>query len=251
MKPPLVGITTVRVDIGGGRVRDGLTQDYATAIAVAGAIPILIPLSILETSPDGSLLRSLFSTLDGIVLPGGGDVLPSRYGAAMDETIRGVSEIRDAVEIELSQMAYEHNVPMLGICRGHQVMNVAMGGTLHKDVVRMQNNTSRIRHDADHETQRGLLMHTVDIEPGTWLEQLVGKTHLSVNSLHHQAVDRPADCMVISAWSEDGVVEGIEAPDHRFFVGVQWHPEAIANMPEMQSLFKQFVSVCNRYSTAA
>lgn len=244
MKPPLIGITTVRSVGADTRIRDGLTQDYSKAIANAGGIPVLIPLSTLEVEDDGRLLHALYQRLDGLVLPGGGDVHPAEYGAYVDDTIRGVSAIRDAVELRLARWAFADNMPLLGICRGHQVLNIALGGTLYNDIPSLQGSAATLRHDADHELERDRLMHQVTVVSESRLARALQSTQLDVNSLHHQAIDRLAEPLVLTATAEDGIIEGVEAPQHRFMVGVQWHPEAIATLPTMANLFRSFIEAC-------
>lgn len=244
MTYPIIGLTTVRSIGEDGRVRDGLTQDYAQAITYAGAVPVLIPLSTLEVEKGDGLLRALYERLDGVVLPGGGDVHPARYGYHLDNTIRGVSEIRDAVEIQLAQWAYADNLPLLGICRGHQTINIALGGTLHPDIRTYQGASATLKHDADAETERAKLMHTVTVSEDSLLARSLEATYVDVNSLHHQAVNQLAAPFIATAWSDDGIIEGIEVPSHRFYLGVQWHPEAIATRPAMSNLFRNFVKAC-------
>jgi putative glutamine amidotransferase len=250
INPPLIGLTTVRSIGKDNRIRDGLTQDYAQAITQSGGVPVLIPLSTLEVNDEGRLLRSLFARLDGIVLPGGGDVHPSHYGCYIDDTIRGVSEIRDAVELRLARWAFEENVPLLGICRGHQVLNIALGGSLHNDILTLQGSSATLRHDADHERERDKLMHTVTVAPESRLAHAMQSVHVEVNSLHHQAINRLAEPLVQTAAADDGIVEGVEVPQHRFMVGVQWHPEAIATHTPMQHLFRTFVEACGQPAVA-
>ncbi len=243
MSLPLIGITTVRHKSKVGRVRDALTTDYARAIIEAGGVPLLIPLSTMETS-DERLLRTIYERVDGIMLPGGGDVHPEFYGDYVTDMERSVSRLRDKVELTLVHWAYEDDRPLFGICRGHQVLNVALGGTLMHDI-RATLNGSALEHDQQGENNRSRLYHNVEIKAGSALAKAVGTTNVSVNSLHHQAVLNLAPPLTATAFSSDGLNEGIEVEGARFFVGVQWHPEAIFDLvPAMQTLFSNFVRAC-------
>lgn len=250
MKPPLIGLTTVRAAGADGRVRDSLTLDYAQAIVQAGGLPVLIPLSMLNNG-DVSNLHALYKRFDGILLPGGGDVHPDFYHEDSTDALRGMSRLRDQVEIELSRWAYQDHLPLLGICRGHQLLNVALGGSLHQDIKTMQNGSSTIQHDADSVLERDRMMHTIDIAPEAQLAHILGCTRLEVNSLHHQSVNVLADALIATAYAPDGILEGVEVTGHPFFIGVQWHPEAIAHLPEMQLLFKAFVAASENRTVQA
>lgn len=252
-QPPFIGLTTVQIEGEDKRLRDSLTVEYAEAVVKAGGVPILIPLSTLESSEDETLLRHLYRRLDGILLPGGGDIHPEVYGKSETSIIRGTSRIRDDVEKQLVRWAFEDDVPLLGICRGHQMMNVALGGSLHIDVETMQNGNSTIKHDADAVRERDRLMHDVYVEPASRLAGALGNKGepILVNSLHHQAVNQLSPELVATSYADDGIVEGIEAPKSRFFMGVQWHPEAIVkHVPQMQQLFCSFVSASATRSIA-
>ncbi len=247
MTPPLIGLTAVRAAGDDGRLRDSLSPEYAEAIVQAGGIPVLMPLSTLEVASDLTILRTLYSRLDGILIPGGGDIHPENYGEAPTPTERGISTLRDSVEVHLVRWAYQDDMPLLGICRGHQMMNVALGGSLHHDVRLMQGQNAFVNHDANATFERDRLMHPVYIEPASRLSQALGHDtpFIQVNSMHHQAVNRLSSELVVSSYADDGIVEGIEAPHARFFMGVQWHPEAIVGlMPQMRHLFSAFVAAC-------
>ena len=241
MVQPLIGITTVHVRGEDGRMRDGLVRLYSDAILQAGGLPVLIPLHTLELG-DESTLRALYERLDGVVIPGGGDVHPEFYGEPINDLIRGVSRLRDEVELTLTRWAYEDNRPILGICRGHQVLNVAMGGTLIHDIPTFTKNP--LTHDEDDLSKANLISHEVEIKKGCHLSDIIQVANTPVNSLHHQAVRDLAPPLVATAYSSDGIVEGIEAHDVDFFMGVQWHPEAITHLATMRTLFSRFVRVC-------
>ena len=250
MNPPLIGLTTVRIKDQQGRIRDALTQDYSNAVVQAGGLPVLIPLGTVE-SGDTSLLRAIYERLDGVIIPGGGDIHPEFYGEYITEYDHDISRLRDNAELTLVQWAYEDDCPLLGICRGHQVVNVALGGTLIHDIPSKLNGTG-LEHDTAEIAQRSQVRHDVEITPNSRLAEILDTTSIGVNSIHHQAVGQLAPPLVATAFSSDGIIEGIEAPDARFLVGIQWHPEAIVDaVPKMRTLFAKFVKICaERQKTA-
>lgn len=243
MTRPLIGLTTLRFKTKNGLTRDGLTKEYSQAIVQAGGLPVLMPLATVENH-DLEVLRALYERLDGILIPGGGDVHPSEYGQYVTEYERGVSRLRDKAEIQLIRWSYEDNRPTFGICRGHQVINVALGGTLHHDLLAVTGTT--IRHDRDNVIEGRLeLAHEVELKADSRLHTIFGTVQLAVNSLHHQAVENVAPPLIATAYAEDGIIEGIEAPNAHFFLGVQWHPEGLVHhVPAMRALFEQFIEAC-------
>jgi len=173
------------------------------------------------------------------VLTGGEDVDPARYGEQRHEKVRSVNVARDATEAALVEEARARGLPVLAICRGIQILNVALGGTLVQDI------PSQCHTDIDHDEEgaRNSRTHEVSIEPGSLIAGAVGTEHLSVNSFHHQSVKRVADGMKVTARSPDGVIEGIESTDEKWWVmGVQWHPEEMTDSAEPwdRGLFKAF-----------
>ncbi len=183
--------------------------------------------------------------VDGILLCGGGDVDPSIYGEAPHPTYAAAEPGRDAYEIELVREALRADVPILAICRGIQVMNVAMGGSLVQDIPSQMNGT--LAHSLEDPSTH--IAHEVWVASDTLLFRLMqekmedGET-LQVNSRHHQAVKRISDGFVVSATAPDGVVEAIERPASRFCLGVQWHPENFYRTGEFRPLFDGFVKAC-------
>ncbi len=210
---------------------------YVEAVAAAGGIPVLIPLNL-----SGSALRALYDSLDGILLAGGGDIAPAIYGEPPHEKLGEVDDERDRVEMELARLALAGGMPLLGICRGIQVLNVAAGGTLYQDIAAQQ--PGALRHDCGADDYpRNHLAHRVHITPDSRLATALGVTSALVNSRHHQAVKAIAPEMAIVAHSPDGIVEGIESPTHPFAVGVQWHPENLAAGADgRRGLFEAFVA---------
>lgn len=237
---PLIGITaseyTIKRTYYDVKVA-GMTADYKNAVIEAGGIPVLIPLNIpVERLP------KLLDRLDGLLVTGGGDVDPARYGQVPgDVPLRDVRPERDEIEFTLTQDAIEREMPLLAICRGHQLLNVAMGGTLYQDVA------SLVGRAIDHDGglagwTRQYLAHSVDVVPESKMAELLGTTEVAVNSFHHQSVMEVGDRLIVTAMSPDGVIEGMEMPDHKFAVSVQWHPENITGVvEEMKGLFRGLV----------
>jgi putative glutamine amidotransferase len=231
MTSPGIGIT-----IGFDQRRAGtflLRHDYVRSVDRAGGMPLVLA----PVAPDR--VGDMLDHLRALVLTGGSDVDPAFYGAAPHPNLGKVVPERDVFEIALTREALGRELPILGICRGHQVLNVATGGTLIQDI------PSDVIGAAEHdpERERWETAHDVRILPGTRLRAILGKDKLAVNSFHHQAVDKVGQGLAVSAWSQgDRVIEGIEMPG-RFVVGVQWHPEGFWNQPEgFQALFDALVA---------
>lgn len=238
--PPIVGIVCLddRPEKDRHAPRFGQNQAYANAVARAGAVPVLIPL--LE---DRSLLRALYDLLDGLLLPGGVDVHPARYGEEIHEKCGSISELRDRVELDLSHWAVDERKPLLAVCRGIQVLNVALGGSLFQDIDTFV--AGAIRHDWAAGWPRSHPAHEVHVRPRTRLARLVGTGRVDVNSLHHQALKDVAPGLTVTADAPDGLVEAVELDGHPFALAVQWHPEELADHdPRAQALFDALVGAC-------
>jgi putative glutamine amidotransferase len=210
-------------------------QTYVRAVAWGGGAPLVIP-PHLETAP----LRVIFERLEGLILSGGGDVQPALFGEEDSGLLQSVDEQRDRMELALAQWALAEELPLLAICRGIQVLNVATGGTLVQDI------PSQVPHALSHSSPTGRPMdvvdHTVEVAAGNRLAALVGAGKLGVNTAHHQAVKAVGAGLTITARAPDGVVEALENPDHPFCVGVQWHPEAMVESHSvMRYLFEGLV----------
>lgn len=205
---------------------------YIESLARAGAGMRWVELSDPEQAVQDAL------TCDGLLLPGGGDMDPKFYGQARIPACGEPNLLRDAAEPLLLRAFLAADKPVLGICRGIQVMNAVLGGDLYQDIKPFEH----LPHN-DHWAK----VHTVTVRRGTLLSRILGQDIVLVNSQHHQAVDRVAPGFTLAALSEDGIVEAIEKPDARFCLGVQWHPEWLSDAdPAMQSLFDAFVNACSK-----
>lgn len=205
---------------------------YIESLARAGAGMRWVELSDSEQAVQDAL------TCDGLLLPGGGDMDPKFYGQARIPACGEPNLLRDAAEPLLLRAFLAADKPVLGICRGIQVMNAVLGGDLYQDIKPFEH----LPHNG-----HWAKVHTVTVRRGTLLSRILGQDTVLVNSQHHQAVDRVAPGFTLAALSEDGIVEAIEKPDARFCLGVQWHPEWLSDAdPAMQGLFDAFVNACSK-----
>ena len=230
---PVVGIT---LGDGGKPGFHAMREDYVRSVERAGAVPVVLPPVEPADAP------ALLDRLDGVLLSGGVDVDPVLYGQAPHPRLGRVSRRRDDFELALTREALRRDVPILAICRGHQVLNVATGGTLVQDIPSTVEGA--VAHDA--KGRRWRRSHRVQVATGTRLHGILGQDALSVNSFHHQAVERVGAGLVVSALCpEDRVVEGLEMPGRRFVVGVQWHPESFWDREDsFQPLFDAHAEAC-------
>ena len=210
-----------------------IAQDYLNAIWKAGAIPVLLPI-------DGNMERALgmLDMVDGLLISGGNDVSPEMYGS--DENKCGILDRnRDTMEKRLLEKALEKDMPVLGICRGVQLMNAALGGTLHQDLP----SEGYLNHTiVDYD--RNVVTHTVEVKNGTLLESIIGAGEVGVNSFHHQAIDKLAPGLAAAAVSKEGIVESVYMPGKKFVLAVQWHPEMMYDSEVQQKIFATFVRAC-------
>jgi gamma-glutamyl-gamma-aminobutyrate hydrolase PuuD len=222
----------IRPDGDTSRVR--LTAAYVTALENAGLIPLIVPPLSSEKAA-----AAVLDSVSGLVLTGGEDVDPARYGEDRHEKVRSVNPARDATEAALVRAARERRMPLLAICRGIQILNVALGGTLVQDIPSQVDTTI----DHDDNGPRDASSHDISIESGSLIARAIGAEHRAVNSFHHQSVNRVADGMRVTARAPDGVIEGIESTDGKWWaMGVQWHPEEMttASEPWDRGLFRAF-----------
>ena len=222
-RPPVIGVT-----------RCSKLDDYIACVEQIGARP-----RVLEVTESP---RKLLAEIDGLLLTGGGDVDPVFYGEERHPLTEDAEPGRDEFEIDLARRAISDDLPTLAICRGAQVLNVAAGGTLVQDI------PSTVQSNLAHSVKepKNVECHDIKIETGSKLAQALGSRvdaacSCRVNSRHHQSVGRPGNGLVVSATSADGVIEAVEAPSHRFCIGVQWHPENFWQTGEFRPLFEQFV----------
>lgn len=216
-----------------------MNSRYHLAAAEAGALPVMLPL----LDADLDTLRALYDRLDGLLLAGGVDMDPTSFGEAPHPQLGRTDPARDVVELTLAKWAIAERKPVLGLCRGHQVLNVALGGTLWQDIGAQV--PDAIKHDyfptAGH--ARNFLAHEVSVTPGSRLHAAFEAPTILVNSMHHQAVKALAPELQVSARSRDGLVEALESGTEHFLVGVQWHPEVFEHSDaRTRRLFQAFVA---------
>jgi putative glutamine amidotransferase len=240
MTAPIIGVTTGRIAGENGQTDQfAAPMSYLNAITRAGGVPLLIPSCL-----DEAQLRSAFARLDGILFTGGADVNPTLFNGIPHPRIYGIDDDRDRSEITLIRLSVDEQKPFLGICRGIQVINVALGGTLYTDIQDQLNGASR--HDFYPDVPRDTLAHEITIEPATHLAAVLNGTRFSVNSLHHQGLQLIAPGLHVSAHAADGLVEGVEVPAHPFGLGVQWHPEWLQEHAPQRALFQRFIQAAGR-----
>jgi len=232
---------TARIALAAFRIqKPGSTPAYSSreelvrAILAAGGRPYLLPSALgLEDIPE------VLSEFDGLFISGGGDIHPDFFGGEMHQSLSGIDRERDEFELALCWQAVAMDKPLLGICRGQQVLNVAMGGNLVEDIPSML--PSAGKHQWWPNYQRGRLSHSVKMEKDSLLAEVMSGTEFEVNSLHHQSVRRLGEGLKVTATAPDGVIEALEMPGKRFVVSVQWHPEWLPDLAPMRQIFKAFV----------
>ena len=239
MAAPLIGITT-SVTVDKVPERAYVNATYIRAVQAAGGIPLLLT---PHFTPE--VQAALWQRLDGLVLTGGGDIEPARFGEARHPAVDDVSPARDELEIGLTQRAVADEVPLFAICRGVQVLNVALGGTLVQDVPSewpdaLAHSQKAPRHEPSHAVKV--------MGEGTRLGRVLGALEIEVNSMHHQAIKRLGEGLRDVAWAPDGVIEGVEMPgEERFVLGVQWHPEELVGHDQAaRNLFAAIVDAARR-----
>jgi len=229
---PIIGLTSL-CDYNGKKKLNSLNFSYINAITKNGGVPIIIP--NLKALSD---IDRYIDMIDGIVLTGGEDISPLLYGEEPIKEVKYISYTRDQIELELFDRAYESKLPILGICRGLQVVNVALGGTLYQDIHKQI--PDALGHLSTYRLEGGY--HSINILEGTRLYDIFEETTISVNSQHHQSIKALGKDLKISAKADDGVVEAIESTNDSFLLGVQFHPEAmIDEHKEFMGIFDYFI----------
>jgi putative glutamine amidotransferase len=241
-RPPLIGITadSSGLEQAGPKTNQqpmfSLASRYCDAIQTAGGLPIIIP-----HAPSRTQIRDLLQRIDGLLISGGDfDIDPSHYGEEPLANLGNIKAQRSFTEIESIVLGLRGDLPMLGICGGAQAINVALGGSLYQDIATQLPNARE--HQRNHCNG-----HAVELLEGTLLREIFNRQRIKVNTTHHQAIRDPGKGLVINATAPDGLIEGIESTKHSFVVGVQWHPEVLAQKsPEHRKIFSSFVTICKR-----
>ena len=247
---PVIGITaTLKEDVDrveerplGRFVRADL--DYVEGVAEAGGVPVVLP-----PVGEARTAEAVIGGLDGLLLSGGSDLHPGYYGEKPLPELGVTIPERDAFEMALLERALRRKIPILGICRGMQVLNVALGGTLYQDLPSQMDHMVLLGHRQ--ETPKWQPTHEVEVDGGSKVAEILGTNELKVNSYHHQAIKELASGLVTVAYASDGVIEAVESSDlrKRWMIGVQWHAEAMRDAgPEHCNLFEAHVSAAKRYA---
>jgi putative glutamine amidotransferase len=235
---PLIGITTNQSKTPYGQPTVMLMQSYINAVIQAGGVPVLIPSLLAEDGWD-----AIYSRLDGILFSGGGDIGLKFSPGEPHPRIDDVDPARDSMELKMVRAAASDGKPFLGICRGCQVMNVALGGTLYTHIL------DQLPNALDHSypgNMRTVLVHEIKIEEGTHIAEILGQPIIKVNSLHHQGLKDIAPSVRVAGHAPDGLVEAIELPEHPFGLAVQWHPEWLTDQESTRNLFGKFVETAGK-----
>jgi putative glutamine amidotransferase len=242
---PVIGIPTSSRDENG---RFSLAGTYVDAVRRAGGLPLLLP-------PGEPRLDVFINLIDGLLLPGGGDVDPKLYGGSQHETLYGVDPARDDAEIRLARHAVASGMPALCICRGAQVLNVALGGTLiehlpdvvGESVLHRMGAAAPPASTTGPKLPKGHIVHPIEITSGTRLAGMLGGAPKTPSSSHHQAIKKVAPDLRVAARAADGTIEAVELPSHPWLFAVQWHPEVNAGQdPTEQKLFDELVAAARR-----
>ena len=248
---PIIGIPTQTLQSLGGIPAEFppswvMSQRYITTLIAAGAIPYMIPL----VASDEETTRGIFDALDGVFLPGGADIDPATYGQERHAACDRSDPARDAMELVLARWSIEEGKAVLGVCRGLQLINLALGGTLYQDLAALRNGS--IKHDYfpfGGAYARDHLAHPVKISGGSRLAEIFGEGEIQVNSMHHQGIEELASGLIATAVAPDGLVEAAELPGERFVVGVQWHPEALTDGDHRsRRLFRSFIDAASEWA---
>lgn len=235
-RKPIIGISSSIIvdDLGSfaGYKRAYVNKDYVDAVVRAGGVPLIIPFTTNK-----EVIISQAQLIDGLILSGGHDINPYNYGQEPSQKIGEIFPERDIYEMILLEESKKRDIPILGICRGFQLINVAAGGTLYQDLSLIPGNI--LKHNQV--SNPTLKTHKIEIKKKSFISSIFGKETM-VNSFHHQAIDKVANDFIVVARASDGVVEAIEHKTYKFLVAVQWHPEMLAvNCEKARVLFSKFV----------
>lgn len=244
--PPLIGITTGRSNNSSRPNTFALNEAYILAVQNAGGSPVIIPTGLPSES-----YNLILNSLSGLVLSGGGDISPAQYNSSPDSRAHKMDQDRDRSEIYLAMRAINNRLPLFGICRGIQILNVALGGTLYVDI--KNDMPGGLKHDYYPITEwpRNHYAHSVKIKAGSRLAAIFEKEELMTNSLHHQGLKSLGDGLTPIACAPDGLVEGIQLEENPFGLAVQWHPEGLPDDDNMQKLFKAFIQTAMKFGKIA
>jgi len=235
---PIIGITTNHSKNEYNQTTILLNQAYASAIMQAGGVPVLIPSLIANEGWD-----ALYARLDGVLFTGGGDISLDHFKGDPHPRIDDVDPERDTVELNMLHAAVSDGKPFLGICRGCQLVNVGLGGTLYTHI------PDQLPNALDHSypgNMRTVLVHEVKIDEGTHIADVLGEPIVRVNSHHHQGLKDIAPSLRVAGHAPDGLVEAVELPDHPFGLAVQWHPEWLTDQQSTRNLFGRFVEAAEK-----
>jgi putative glutamine amidotransferase len=235
---PRIGITMSLEQEG----KQFVMRDYTDAIMEAGGIPFLLPYTVNER-----VIAQMSRDLDGLLLTGGGDIDPTLFDEEPHPGLREIVPDRDEMEIALIEHFMAQNKPIFGICRGCQILNIALGGDMYQDLATQKEEV--IQHSQ--QAPRNHASHTVHISEGSLLHRIFNKNAAKVNSFHHQAIRSVAPVLRVSALARDGVIEAIESQSHAFVLGVQWHPECMVKTDaDSRQMFRAFVEACREAKEA-
>lgn len=232
---PLIGISSTEEERG-----ESIGQDSIKAIVQAGGIPVVLTNFALEED-----VGAILDQLDGLFLTGGHDIDPTYFDEEPIPKLGKVTPRRDRFELAIAKKALAINKPILGVCRGSQVLTVATGGSLYQDIY-SQSDEDLLQHVQRAPSEHA--SHFIEITEGSLLNKLTGKTKLKINSRHHQAAKDVAEPLAVSAKASDGIIEAVESKDHDFVLGMQWHPEnlAVALEEESMAIFDGFIAACKK-----
>ncbi len=236
---PIIGITSGKDSSDTNVQKICLISKYSNAISESGGIPFILPPDMPAQS-----IASILAHVDGIMITGGGDIETKRFNGQDHPRVYGVDTNRDNLEIELVKAAESSGKPLLGICRGIQIINVALGGDLYTDI--QDQKQDALKHDWFPEYPRDRLSHSIEIKSGSFLHKIFEVSLTEVNSLHHQAIKDLSGKLLATAFAADGVIEAVEINFHPFFLGVQWHPEWLYSFETTKKLFQAFVDASKK-----